>query len=65
MRIKDAIVYKDEGDYGPVYVVRDGKMSNYQDSDLLNLEGKPRAEWFTRAQARRIAKEEGLPFEEG
>ena len=65
MRIKDAIVYKDEGECGPVWVVRDGKMSNYQDSDLEDFEGKPVPEWFTRRQAVAIAKEEGLPFEEG
>jgi len=60
----DAVLFKDEGPGGPVHVRRDGEIENYEDSDLVFL-GRVRAKWFTRGQARAIAKQLGLPFEEG
>ena len=65
MKVKNAVVYKDEGDCGPVWVVRDGRWSNYEDSELEDLNGNPRPEWFTRRQAAAIARREGLPLVDG
>jgi len=62
---QDAILFKDEGEGGPVWVRRAGKLTNFKDSDSISaISGLPYAEWYTRQQARKIAKDEGLPFEE-
>lgn len=60
----DAVLWKDEGRFGPVWVRREGVMSNYEDSDLVGIGGKPVPKWFSRSQARAIARRENLPFEE-
>jgi len=59
----DAILWKDEGPGGPVYVRRDGKVENYEDSEHVFL-GRRMAKWFSREDARAIAEKEELPFEE-
>ena len=60
----DAVTWKDEGEFGPVHVRRNGELTNYKDSKHVFL-GRKIAAWFSRAEAMRIAKKEGLPFEEG
>ena len=60
----DAVTWKDEGEFGPVHIRRDGELTNYKDSKLVFL-GRKVAEWFSRTEAVGIAKKEGLPFEEG
>lgn len=64
LKMPDAVVWKDEGPGGPVWIRRDGQMFNYEDSEHT-VGGKPVAKWFTRAQAIAIANHTGLPFEEG
>lgn len=63
----DAVLYKDEGECGPVHVRRGGDVTNYEDHPELKspVSGKPTARWFTRDQAAEIAEREGLPLEEG
>ncbi len=63
MNHEDAVLYKDEGPGGPVYVRRNGETKNYRDSDCSFL-GKPIAKWFSRQDAEAIAQKEGLPFRE-
>lgn len=58
----DAILWKDEGPGGPVYLRRDGNVTNYEDSDHVFL-GRKMAKWFSREDAQTIAKKEKLPFE--
>jgi hypothetical protein len=61
----DAVLWKaEELNAGPVYVRRGGKTENYRDSDVEAWNGGYFAEWFTRAQARQIAADLGLPFAE-
>lgn len=61
----DAVTWKDEGDFGPVHIRRNGERINYKDSEEFSaITGEPYAEWYTRAQAVGIAQKEGLPFEE-
>lgn len=60
----DAVIWKDEGEFGPVWVRRNGKMENYVDSDQTSpISGTPVPRWFTAKQAETIAEKEGLPFE--
>lgn len=59
----DAVLWKDEGPGGPVYVRRDGKVENYEDSDHVFL-GRKMAKWFSREDAAAIAQKLDLPFEE-
>ena len=59
----DAVLYKDEGPGGPVYIRRDGEITNYRDSEHEFL-GKPVPKWFSREDAEAIAQKEGLPFRE-
>ena len=63
--MKDAILFKDEGEGGPVSVRRGGVVTNYRDSELVStISGGFYPRWFTRRQAMSIAEQEGLPFEE-
>lgn len=60
---QDAILWKDEGPGGPVYVRRDGNVENYEDSDHVFL-GRKMAKWFSRDEAVAIANKMNLPLEE-
>ena len=60
----DAILFKDEGGMGPVYVRRADVVSNYDDNPDHVFLGRVQAQWFSRADAEAIADKEGLPFVE-
>lgn len=61
--MRDAVIFKDEGDTGPVWVRRDDQVLNYQDGEM-DFRGRPAPAWFTYDEARKIAERLGLPLEE-
>jgi len=65
-QLEDAVLFKDEGEGGPVRVRRGGVVTNYEDHPRLKspISGEPVAQWFTRRQAQQIASQEKLPFQE-
>ena len=65
-QLPDAVLFKDEGEGGPVRVRRNGESTNYEDHPTLKspISGEPIAQWFSRRQAQQIARQEKLPFQE-
>ena len=59
-----AVVWKDEGDAGPVWLRCDGKLQNYIDSDTPCITGGGfYPEWYTLAEAKRLADYLGVPLD--
>ena len=60
------VFFKHEGNsVGPVYLIEaDGNESNFRDSDQEMWDGIFFPEWFTLANAKKIAKQLGLPLEQ-
>lgn len=76
LKAEDVFLWKDCGELlrarfqipaetGPLFVLRDGRQLNYQDSDFINtITHQPTPEWFSRGQAQQLASQHGIPLQE-